>query len=120
FTVFSEGQHDFVGFTLTLPPGTYTLEQITDIDGNDAVYETQEVEVVSSLYEKSCPVFQINYAPMELDKTYAVGEYAWIDENSDGIFNEDEEPLSDVLVELYDGNEELIAETTTNQDGLYI
>src|SRR5699024_8129481 len=90
FTVLSEEEHGFLGFALVLPAGTYTLEQITDIDGNETVYKTQEVEVVSSIYEKRCPVFQVNYQPIELDKTYAIGEYAWVDEDADGIFNEDE------------------------------
>src|SRR5699024_8412621 len=51
---------------------------------------------------------------------YAIGDYVCVDRNKDGIQDENEEVLEGVIVELYDEDGEKIAETTTNEDGLYI
>ena len=52
-------------------------------------------------------------------KTYAIGDYTWIDANRDGIQDEGEEVLPGVTVELLkDG--EVIATTTTDENGHYM
>ena len=54
-------------------------------------------------------------------KTYAIGDYTWIDENKNGIQDKDEEVLPGVKVELYDETgKTLIKTTTTDEKGLYI
>lgn len=53
-------------------------------------------------------------------KTYAIGDYVWVDRNKDGIQNENEKPLEGVKVELFDKNGEKVAETTTDENGLYL
>ena len=51
----------------------------------------------------------------------AIGNYVWNDVDGDGIQGSDpnETPLADVTVRLYDGNENLIAETTSDANGFY-
>lgn len=53
-------------------------------------------------------------------KSYAIGDYVWIDSNGDGVQGEDEDPLEGVTVELYDSEGELIASTTTDEHGRYL
>src|SRR5699024_9370649 len=55
-----------------------------------------------------------------IEKTYAIGDYTWIDSNKDGIQDEDEEVLPGVKVELFDEEGNKIAETETDENGLYI
>jgi 5-hydroxyisourate hydrolase-like protein (transthyretin family) len=52
-----------------------------------------------------------------VEKTYAIGDYTWIDANRDGVQNDDE-VLAGVTVELLlDG--EVVADTRTDENGLY-
>ncbi|WP_202912091.1 SdrD B-like domain-containing protein, partial [Nesterenkonia muleiensis] len=58
--------------------------------------------------------------PEPEEPTYAIGDYVWIDENGDGIQDEDEDPLPGVTVVLYDGEGNELARTETDSDGRYI
>jgi len=55
----------------------------------------------------------------------ALGDEVWFDADNDGLRDADEDPIADVLVELWvdlDGDgepDELVASTTTDGDGLY-
>ncbi|GGO64695.1 hypothetical protein GCM10010910_20150 [Microbacterium nanhaiense] len=54
-------------------------------------------------------------------KTYAVGDYTWIDANRDGVQNEGEPVLPGVTVELIDVESgEVVAKTVTDDNGRYI
>lgn len=53
-------------------------------------------------------------------KTYAIGDYTWIDSNRNGIQDQDEEILAGVIVEIYDTTGKKISETTTGENGKYI
>ena len=53
-------------------------------------------------------------------KTYAIGDLVWIDANRNGLQDEDEDILSDVTVELLDSAGEVIATTTTDENGRYL
>lgn len=55
----------------------------------------------------------------EPDPTYAIGDFVWIDANSDGVQDEGEEPLEGVTVELRSPAGEVIATTTTDERGRY-
>ena len=55
-----------------------------------------------------------------VERTYAIGDYVWIDDNRDGVQDEDEKPLEGVKVVLYDGEGEEIDDTTTDENGRYI
>src|SRR5699024_1663351 len=49
-----------------------------------------------------------------------IGDYVWIDSNKDGLRDENEEILEGVKVELIDEEGNVIDETKTNDEGLYI
>src|SRR5690606_2964069 len=53
-------------------------------------------------------------------KTYAVGDYTWIDTNRDGVQNEGEPALPGVIVELLDADGKTIDTTTTDENGRYM
>ncbi|RII43638.1 hypothetical protein DWB68_01730 [Galactobacter valiniphilus] len=55
-----------------------------------------------------------------IKKTYAVGDYTWIDANKDGLQSEGEEILADVKVELLDEDGNVLGETVTNEQGFYL
>jgi len=50
----------------------------------------------------------------------SIGDYVWIDTNKDGILNEGERGLDNVLVRLYDAEGTLIKEMTTHDGGQYL
>ncbi|KAM9862109.1 hypothetical protein ACI1US_02040 [Leucobacter sp. BZR 635] len=52
-------------------------------------------------------------------KTYAIGDYTWIDTNRDGVQNDDEEILAGVTVELLKGGV-TVSTTTTDENGRYL
>lgn len=52
-------------------------------------------------------------------KSYAVGDYVWIDKNKDGRQDADEPVLSGVEVELLDADGKVVATTKTDANGLY-
>lgn len=60
------------------------------------------------------------YHALPVERTYAVGDYVWIDANADGVQDEDEEPLEGVTVVLYDGEGNELDRTTTDEFGRYI
>src|SRR5699024_6993178 len=53
-------------------------------------------------------------------KTYAVGDYTWIDSNRDGVQDPDEDVLPGVTVELLDEAGDVVATTTTDTHGRYL
>ncbi|WP_261607143.1 SdrD B-like domain-containing protein [Microbacterium memoriense] len=54
-----------------------------------------------------------------IDPTYAIGDYTWIDVDRDGLQDSGEPVLPGVAVELL-MNGRVIAETVTDEDGLYL
>lgn len=52
--------------------------------------------------------------------SYAVGDYVWIDADSDGIQDDDEEVLPGVTVDLLDADGKVVATTTTDSQGRYL
>lgn len=50
----------------------------------------------------------------------AIGDFVWYDDNMDGIQDEDEAGISGVTVILYDCLDNVIEETATDEDGLYM
>src|SRR5699024_2053600 len=53
-------------------------------------------------------------------KSYAVGDYVWIDSNGNGIQNKGEDPLPGVTVQLLDEDGHVVATTKTDKDGRYL
>ncbi len=52
-------------------------------------------------------------------RAVSLGDYVWIDQNSNGLQDEGEKPLADVLVTLFDGQANQIATTITDASGFY-
>lgn len=83
-------------------------------DGKAYKYEIEEDDVAE--YNSEVNGFHIT----NTQKTYAIGDYTWIDRNKDGIQDDNEEPLEGVTVELFDEDGEKVGETKTDENGRYI
>jgi uncharacterized repeat protein (TIGR01451 family)/fimbrial isopeptide formation D2 family protein len=59
-------------------------------------------------------------APYEITQPSALGNYVWLDENSDGYQDAGEPGIPNVRVNLYDSNGDLFASTVTDTDGGYL
>ena len=112
--------------------GTYNY-RIREVVGTDStiIYDTNAIDVTVVVVDDkgqlvATPTYKLGETTLDeavftnTEKTYAIGDYTWIDANKDGIQDEDEEVLEGVTVELYDEKDELIATTETNDEGLYI
>ena len=96
---------------------SYTWTDLDVTDGLGVAYEytVKEVDVPEG-YLVEVDGFTIT----NTRKTYAVGDYVWIDKNKNGLQDPNEAVLAGVIVELYDHAGKKVAETTTNEEGLYI
>ena len=107
------------GKPVTLKDGTttYTWKDLYETDTNKKayVYTVQEVGTPSE-YNK----VEDGLTVTNTRKTYAIGDYTWIDTNKDGIQDKDEPVLPGVKVELFDEEGKKVAETTTDENGRYI
>jgi DNA-directed RNA polymerase II subunit RPB1 len=54
-----------------------------------------------------------------VSKSYAIGDYVWIDSNANGVQDGGEKPLSGVGVTLLDSHGAVVATTTTDSRGRY-
>jgi len=66
--------------------------------------------------------FEPHYYPFNgcIEPTGAVGNYVWLDENSNGLQDDGEPGVEGAFVTLLDGNENFIATTQTDADGFYL
>src|SRR5690625_2663551 len=95
----------------------------TDLDVNkagEAIEYTVEEVTVGEYHTEITGDAETGFVITNTQKTYAIGDYTWIDSNKDGIQDEDEEVLPGVKVELFDEEGNKIAETETDENGLYI
>ncbi|MEV8268687.1 SdrD B-like domain-containing protein, partial [Microbacterium sp. NPDC076911] len=103
-------------------PGKYTVKEITAPAGYKTTSDTVSMVVIEDIGSE-----QVTFYNEPIPLTYAVGDYTWIDENRDGVQDDDEPVLQGVVVNLLDGNGEPVLgagntalTTTTNADGLYV
>ena len=61
-----------------------------------------------------------NTTKPSVKKTYAIGNYVWIDANKNGIQDGNEKVLADVRVELFDITGKKLKTTKTDAKGLYL
>ena len=120
----ADGSYQFV-----VPPGDYyinlpTLGSYTittqDAGTDDALDSDIDVATSRSI--------QTYLAPGETDNTWDAGLYVppaslgdtvWLDADQDGIQDSDEFGIPGVTVNLYDGSNNLLGSTTTDDDGAY-
>src|SRR5699024_7104586 len=93
-----------------------TIDELPAFDENGKAYTYEVEEEGIAEYNSSVNGFDIT----NTQKTYAIGDYVWVDKNKDGIQDANEDPLEGVKVELYDEDGEKIAENETDEDGRYI
>lgn len=67
----------------------------------------------------SAALNQLNTTASPL-QTASIGDYVWFDENMDGIQDTSESGMADVMVDLYNCDDSLIASTMTDADGMYM
>jgi hypothetical protein len=92
-------------------PGMYRLH----VEGMD-LNEGLQNNLVAA--DNICGV-DVNGEPACPARPYKVGDYVWYDENGDGVQDASESGIPGVLVNLLDGNGDVIATTTTDGSGLY-
>lgn len=105
--------------TVTVTPKsnwTYNVPNLPKYDESGKAYEYTVVEDDVEGYRSTVDDFDITNTL----KTYAIGDYVWVDRNKDGIQDDNEEPLEGVKVELYDENGDKVGETTTDENGRYL
>ncbi|MEZ4906440.1 MAG: SdrD B-like domain-containing protein [Saprospiraceae bacterium] len=118
------GHYDFTN----LIPGNYLIK-FEDLPentiwakqnvGNDALDSDPNVDGFATC---------TNLAPNEDDPTWdagilrlsSLGDYVWLDSNEDGIQDNEENAIPDVVVYLLDENGDVISSTTTNESGYYL
>src|SRR5699024_8827440 len=101
--------------------GSFENLAIYDSKGEEIEYTIEEVEVDGYNTEITGDANE-GFTVTNTQKTYAIGDYVWIDYNSDGTQDESANAvLEGVIVELYEvGNDEPIRTTETDENGLYI
>ena len=112
------------------PPGTYYVEVVlppqglvpaqanigSDLTDNDITNAngfgtTNSFTVLSG--EEKCDI-GAGYYPMA-----EVGNFVWHDQDQNGIQNAGEEPLENVIVQVFDESNSMISETVTDEQGKY-
>ncbi|PZU49075.1 MAG: hypothetical protein DI566_01795 [Microbacterium sp.] len=125
-------------FTVTVGPGgahTIDLPAFTRITGiTEANGDTYDVQFDPAAPTVADPLIVtpaaqasggLSFEITNTFKTYAVGDYVWIDDDRDGVQDAGESPLDGVTVELYrpgvDGAPAtLVDSTTTTAEGFYV
>jgi len=131
-TIFSRGTNE-TGFYLFggLPPGDYTIELVpdstytltlanqgddedTDSDAImiDGVVESEVIQLISG-----DSILNIDFGFFEIPAD--VGGITWLDANNDGQYQNDESYIAGVEVSLFNTNDELVSQTTSNLAGFY-
>ena len=97
-----------------LSPLNQGTDDSKDSDFGSDTY-TECFEIISGEENSSLDagLFYVN------NKTSGLGDRVWYDKDKDGIQDRSEDGISNVVVELYDCNNNLISTTTTNSDGNY-
>ncbi len=89
-------------------------EQIPDLNTGD--WNSIYTGVIGSYVKQALIRFEL---PIILTQA-SLGDYVWHDENMDGLQQAEEMGIAGVTVNLYDCLDNLLATTTTNEDGYYL
>lgn len=112
-----------------IPPGQYITEfqptegfvfVLANTGGNDDVDSDVNSDGTTDIITLA-PGSTITNNSGGLYQTTSIGNYVWHDTNADGIQGPpaEEEPLVNVSILLYDGNGNIVSQTTTDQNGFY-
>lgn len=109
----------YVVFDLTtLPVGYVVTAKNAGADraiDSDVDQQTGETSLTGPLADGS----QDLTLDLGIFKAASLGDYVWIDQNNNGVQDDGEKPVADVLVTLFDGQAKQVATTTTDDTGLY-
>ena len=116
------GKYIFVG----VEPGIYYLKFTPD-NSYTSTLTNQGIQALNSdlTFNNITPPFQLDINEIEFGmdggfyQTGSIGNYVWLDSNSDGIQDDSEIGMEDIRVELFDDEADLIAATVTGQEGIY-
>ncbi len=115
---------DIKAYDWIIPPGFELLsgletDEIIALGKGVAEYGTYEICVDLTDYAdevfRCCRTFILDECPMP-----TIGDIVWNDLNADGILDSDEEGLPDVLIEIYDINNALVASAISDAVGAYL
>ncbi len=125
----AQGNPGYYSF-FNVPPGEYYLrfsasgsdfsdadqgaddELDSDVTGSNGTGTTDDFDLMSGQMIDNID------AGIQLDPS-EVGDYCWVDFNGDGIQDPSEPGLENVVIELYDENDVLIATTMSDVNGFY-
>ena len=75
---------------------------------------------ISISYSSLFDIIDVNGFISTWDEPVSIGDFVWIDVNQDGIQDVDEFGLPDVVVNLYNGDGDIIDSTFTDSEGYYV
>lgn len=98
---------------ITIPAGASELTvELISVENNAEQPENSGASMSWITAGLSIPICEVKLA--------AIGDFVWIDINMNGIQDEGEPGKKGVTVSLYDCQNNFVASTTTNNDGLYL
>ncbi|MEM6687956.1 MAG: SdrD B-like domain-containing protein [Planctomycetota bacterium] len=120
----NDGRYEFS----QLSPGTYTVVETQPtgyLDGQESIGTVSGV--VTGRQIENDQITQITIAQGLAGINYDFGEYlpssiegrVHVDDDGDCLVDPEEELLSGVVIQLFDESGQLVAQTTTNSDGVY-
>ncbi|MFT3853129.1 MAG: SdrD B-like domain-containing protein [Ilumatobacteraceae bacterium] len=117
--VLTEGQHytvtiDQAASAGPLAPYVPTIPGQGDREGDSSTWSAQSEGL--TVGGQRDPTLDFGFVA----KSYAVGDYTWVDTNKDGVQDAGEPVLAGVKVTLLDGSGATVATTTTDANGLYV
>lgn len=117
------GQYVFIN----LPSGNYQLQFIPSFpsfptinaQGNDSFDSNINAE---GLVQNIVLSFDTNNKTIDAGyvKPSSIGDFVWLDKNTNGLQDTDEVGLPDILLTLTDAQNNVVAETTSNESGAYM
>lgn len=116
------GKYVFAG----VEPGVYYLK-FTPESTYTSTLTNQGIQALNSdlTFNNTTPPFQLDINEIEFGmdggfyQTGSIGNFVWLDTNSDGIQDDDEIGMEGIRVELFNESAELTAATVTGPDGSY-
>ncbi|MEZ4884190.1 MAG: SdrD B-like domain-containing protein [Chitinophagales bacterium] len=116
FYLFDDLQSGTYYVVFTAPDGLIatSANQGDDTKDSDAKTTTgQTDDIVLGVGEFNETIDAGYYEPVNL------GDFVWLDLNSDGDFDEGETPLAGIPVKLFDADGNIVSSTTTDENGIY-
>ena len=95
-------------------PGMLNFRYLTF--GESLINNTIEIGATECFTVTENNLTSINGGSIPLN---SIGNFVWNDANQDGIQDEDEEGLADIVIELYDSNNQFVVSTTSDGNGFY-